>query len=97
MPSNINQNTDANSNTAAVSWTPPTATDNSGEATSLTSIHNPGDLFKIGTTTVTYTATDPYSNEATASFTVTVTGKFAFCLAMTIFTSSQLTEYICDI
>ena len=74
MPSNINQNTDLNLATAAVSWTPPTATDNSGEATSLASTHNPGDTFDIGTSTVTYTATDPYSNEATASFTVTVTG-----------------------
>ena len=76
MPANMNQNTDANSATAAVSWTPPTTTDNSGQAVSLTSTHNPGDLFSIGTTTVTYTATDPYSNEATASFTVTVTGNF---------------------
>ena len=76
VPSNINQNTDANTNTAAVSWTPPTASDNSGTVASLTSTHNPGDVFDIGTTTVTYTATDPYSNEAVASFTVTVIGKF---------------------
>ena len=76
MPANINQNTDANSNTAAVSWTPPTATDNSGEAVSLTSALNPGHLFSIGTTRVTYTATDQYSNEAMASFDVIITGKF---------------------
>ena len=74
LPSNINQNTGLNSATSTVTWTPPTTMDNSGEATSLTSTHNPGDVFNIGTTTVTYTATDPYSNEATASFTITVTG-----------------------
>ena len=76
VPSNIAQDANANSNTAAVSWTPPTASDNSGSVASLTSTHNPGDMFDIGTTTVMYTATDPYSNEAVASFTVTVTGKF---------------------
>ena len=74
MPPNINQNTDVNSATAAVSWTPPTTTDNSGQALSLTSTHNPGDLFPIGTTRVTYAATDPHSNEATASFDISVTG-----------------------
>ena len=76
VASNIVQDADVNSTTAAVSWTPPTASDNSGTVTSLTSTHNPGDVFDIGTTTVTYTATDPYLNEALASFTVTVRGKF---------------------
>ena len=76
MPANINQNTDTNSNTAAVSWTPPTVTDNSGEDVSLASTLNPGHLFSIGTTTVTYTATDQYSNEAMESFDVIITGKF---------------------
>ncbi len=75
MPSNINANTDSGLATTAVSWTAPTASDNSGGAVTLTSTHNPGDTFSIGTTTVTYTATDPNGNEATASFTVTVTGK----------------------
>ena len=74
MPANINQNTDTNSATAAVSWTLPTSTDNSGEGATFTSSHNPGDLFNIGSTTVTYTATDPYSNQAIATFDVTVTG-----------------------
>ena len=74
MPANINQNTDLNLPTAAVSWTLPTSTDNSGEDAIFTSSHNPGDLFNIGNTTVTYTATDPYSNQATASFDVIVTG-----------------------
>ena len=74
LPSNLTQNTDPSSNTSTVEWTPPTATDNSGENVSLTSTHSPGDSFDIGTTTVTYTAIDLYSNEATASFDVIVTG-----------------------
>ena len=78
MPTNINQNTDANLGTAVVSWTPPTASDNSGEVT-LTSSRMPGDSFIIGATTVTYTATDPYSNQATSTFTVTVSGT---CLSL---------------
>ena len=79
IPSNINHNTDAGVNFGTVSWTSPTATDNSGTVASLTSSHNSGDMFNINTTTtVTYTATDPYSNEATVSFTVTVTGKSSY-------------------
>ena len=80
VPSNITQNTDPSLNTGTVEWTPPMATDNSGENVTLTSSHNPRDSFHIGTTTVTYTATDLYSNEATASFDVTVTGNM--CLKL---------------
>ena len=82
MPANLNQNTDLNSNTATVSWTPPTAIDNSGTVASLTSTHSPGDSFNIGTTTVTYTAVDPYSNEATKSFDITVTGNLNYDINM---------------
>ena len=69
-------NTNASSPNATVSWTPPTASDNSGEAVTLTSDYSPGDTFPIGTTTVTYTATDAYGNTATSSFDVIVTGKY---------------------
>ena len=62
-----------------MSWTPPIASDNSGTVALLTSTHNPGGVFDIGTTTVTYTATDPYSNEAVASFSITVTGMLSPC------------------
>ena len=74
IPSTQNVNTDASSPTAAVSWTPPTASDNSGEAVTLTSDYTPGDTFPTGTTTVTYTATDSYGNIATSTFNVVVTG-----------------------
>ncbi|MEW5802576.1 MAG: HYR domain-containing protein, partial [bacterium] len=59
---------------AAVSWTPPTFTDNCGPVT-VTSNHNPGDIFPAGSTLVTYTASDACGNASAAcSFTVTVTG-----------------------
>ena len=73
-----NVNTDASSPTATVSWAPPTASDNSGEAVTLTSDYSPGDAFPIGATTVTYTATDSYGNVATSSFAVVVTGRYYF-------------------
>lgn len=70
-PSNITQNNDLNSCGAIVSWTPPTATDNCGGVT-IVSDHQPGELFPIGITTVTYTAKDAYNNSSSSSFTVTV-------------------------
>ncbi|MBO6631959.1 MAG: HYR domain-containing protein, partial [Psychroserpens sp.] len=54
----------------AVNWTPPTASDNCDFT--LTSTHEPGDLFDLGTTTVVYTATDSAGNTATCSFDVTI-------------------------
>lgn len=57
--------------TATASWTPPTATDNSGSV-ALTSTHMPGDSFPTGTTKVVYTATDPSGVIATAWFFVIV-------------------------
>jgi hypothetical protein len=70
-PANIAQATDAGAATAIVFWTPPTAADNSAVA-SLTSSHASGSAFPIGSTTVTYTATDTAGNQTAASFTVTV-------------------------
>ena len=75
-PSAQNVNTDASLPSTTVSWTPPTASDNSGEAVTLTSNYSPGDTFPIGTTTVTYTATDTNGNIGTSTFNVVVTGKY---------------------
>lgn len=55
---------------AAVSWPEPTASDNC--SATLTSNYASGATFPPGTTTVTYTATDPAGQTATCSFTVTV-------------------------
>ena len=73
-PADISQSTDATEANAVVTWTPPTASDNSGVVT-LTSTYNPGDTFSLGATTVTYTAVDAAANLVTDSFIVSITGK----------------------
>ncbi|MCB0518281.1 MAG: HYR domain-containing protein, partial [Saprospiraceae bacterium] len=56
---------------ATVTWAPPLVTDNCGAAT-VTSSHNPGDIFNLGTTLVAYTATDAAGNVGNCTFNVTV-------------------------
>ncbi len=56
---------------ATVSWTEPIATDNC-MITSFSSDFNQSQKFNIGTTLVTYTATDSNSNSTTCSFNVVV-------------------------
>ncbi|HYF68906.1 MAG TPA: HYR domain-containing protein [Ohtaekwangia sp.] len=56
---------------ATVTWTPPSATDNCNNV-SMASTHAPGSVFSMGTTTVTYTATDHAGNKSTCSFNVLV-------------------------
>ncbi|MBK7809373.1 MAG: HYR domain-containing protein [Saprospiraceae bacterium] len=75
-PSNITQVNDLGNCSAVVTWTEPTATDNCTLPGSLvwTKSHIPGSTFPVGTTTVTYTATDAFNNTSlVCSFTVTVT------------------------
>ena len=73
-PDDIVVNADAGLCTAVVSWTPPTATDSCCEAgdITVTPSHNPGDVFGLGTTTVTYTFEDACGNWDTCQFDVTV-------------------------
>ena len=73
IPDKITQVTDIGSPTAAVNWPALRVTDNSGYVT-MTSSHNPGDSFLLGSTTVTYTAFDSSENTKTVKFTVTVMG-----------------------
>ncbi len=94
-PANIARTT---SDTAAIAtWTPPTATDNC-TTPSVSSTYNSGTSFKIGITTVTYTATDAKNNRSTCVFTVTVTNPcsndvaapvFANCPANIVLTTSD--------
>ena len=66
----------------AVNWTAPTAEDNC-IIVAFTSTSSPGDTFPMGSTTVTYTATDASGNFSTCSFNVTVEDRispeFDFC------------------
>lgn len=70
-PSAITMANDVGQCNAAVTWTAATASDNC--SATLTSSHNSGDTFPVGTTTVTYIATDVAGNADTTTFTVTVT------------------------
>ncbi len=70
-PSPITQGTDANVCEAQVSWIEPTASDE-GSVVSFTSTHSPGSIFPVGTTTVTYTATDNDDNTTTCSFDIVI-------------------------
>jgi gliding motility-associated-like protein len=54
-----------------VSWSPPVISSSCGNAT-LTSSHQPGVEFPLGTTQVTYTATDAHGNSSTCIFNVSV-------------------------
>jgi uncharacterized repeat protein (TIGR01451 family)/gliding motility-associated-like protein len=71
-PADINTTNDATTCGAVVNWTAPTATDNCSAGLTFTSSHNPGDVFPVGTTVVTYTATDASGNVTTCTFNVTV-------------------------
>ena len=70
-PSDITVDNDSGKCGAVVTWDEPTASDNCG-IESFTSNYEPGDYFPVGTTTVTYTATDIHGNTAECSFKVTV-------------------------
>jgi len=71
-PPDITVSADPLSCNATVTWTEPTATDNCNLA-DFSSSHSPGSVFPMGTSTVTYTATDDCNNTAVCSFIINVT------------------------
>ena len=75
-PTDITQTVAAGQTTAAVTWTPPTATDNITPEDQIITVatHTPGQQFPVGTTQVSYIFTDQANNEATCSFNVIVQG-----------------------
>ncbi len=74
VPSNITVSTDTGVATAVVTYATVTATDNVGVTSgpTLTAGLASGAAFPLGTTTVTYEASDAAGNTGSASFTVTV-------------------------
>ncbi len=72
VPANITQDADPGSCAANVTFTAPVAGDNCTGAT-LAASHISGSSFPVGTTTVSFTATDAAGNTSNASFTITVT------------------------
>lgn len=78
LPVDIAQTNDLDACGATVTWPAVIVTDNCGAGTGANSLtivadHRSGELFPIGTTKVTYTATDIHGNIARASFNVVVT------------------------
>ncbi|WP_157893331.1 HYR domain-containing protein, partial [Salegentibacter sediminis] len=70
---NITVTTDADSCSALVNFEIPEASDNCGEVSvQLTEGMEPGSEFPVGTTSLTYTATDATGNSSSTSFTITV-------------------------
>lgn len=76
-PTDISVEADADNCGAIVEYELPEATDNCEVSLSLTTGIASGELFPVGETTVTYTATDLSGNTAECSFTVTVTDNIA--------------------
>jgi hypothetical protein len=70
-PGNITVNAADGLCSSVVNWNPPTASDNC-PGVSLSTNHISGETFNVGTTVVTYTATDHSGLVTTCSFNVTV-------------------------
>lgn len=70
-PTGISATASPGASFAAVTWIPPTATDNLG-VPAVSSNFPSGSSFPIGTTLVTYTAIDNFGNDASCSFNVVV-------------------------
>lgn len=71
VPTNITLGADKGSCSVQVNFALPAVSDNCTGVT-LSSSHLSGSIFPLGTTTVTFTATDGANNVTSASFTVTV-------------------------
>ena len=72
VPTDLTVVNDSGQCGAVVTWAEPTENDNCPGA-SLSGDATPGDFFPVGESMVTYTATDAAGNDASVSFSVTVT------------------------
>ncbi|XP_070545133.1 hyalin-like [Ptychodera flava] len=70
-PPDIDTNSNTGMPSVSVTWSIPSASDNSGNV-SVSSSHDPGSVFIIGVTVVSYEAIDPSGNTDSCSFTVRV-------------------------
>lgn len=62
----------AGENRVVVNYTPPSATDNSVRTVTTDSTHDPGDMFPLGDTTVTYQFRDESGNINQCQFVIVV-------------------------
>ncbi|XP_070545135.1 pentraxin fusion protein-like isoform X1 [Ptychodera flava] len=72
-PADVNKTANVETPSVAVHWPLPNATDNSGDV-SISGSNHPGSNFTVGTTVVSYEASDPSGNNASCSFIVRVKG-----------------------
>ena len=86
-PDSITMSVSLGTSSVPVTWIPPTATDNSGGIPAVSSSHQPGASFPVGTTPVTYTFTDSAGNAAQCVFTVT--GKCHLKLLSTLINNGE--------
>jgi hypothetical protein len=71
-PAPVLVSNDGQCHAVAVTFENPTVTDDCDHNPTVSCDHQSGDLFPVGTTVVTCTATDAHGNSSTCSFTVTV-------------------------
>ena len=69
-PQSVMETVSLGSSSGIVTWTEPTAIDNTGGQTTVLKSHEPGTTFPVGTTEVFYLFMDQNGNEATCSFAV---------------------------
>ena len=70
-PSDITKSTLDNLCDTSVTWIEPVVL-GKVDAVSMTSTHNPGEMFSVGMTTVEYTAEDDFGNKDTCSFQINI-------------------------
>ena len=63
---------DSSDSATTVSWTEPTAVDESGNVTLVVKTHSAGQMFRVGSTTVMYMFADSSNNIASCTFVVTI-------------------------
>ena len=93
-PTDIVSNANQGASTSVVTWLAPVASDNSGTPT-LTVTIPPGSTFPVGSTEVTYTATDAAGNFVSCSFNVIVlsTGGKSYTHVQSMITRSFNNKY----
>ncbi len=76
-PGDITQTVPNAQATTAVTWIPPTATDNITPDNLINTVatHSPGGSFGVGTTAVSYIFSDQAGNDATCTFNVIISCK----------------------
>ena len=73
-PSNFTTYTAVGSNTSAVTWALPVASDNTGLTVRLVSNYVSGEVLMVGFTTVQYIGYDTFNNTDICEFTVELLG-----------------------